>query len=536
MPLSALLVSVAAPWLLSSSAAAASRSAPDIDPDSAEALAEILASDELMQEDDSANSEDGRWALRDLLADDFAQTPVLSRTLSKVGACAGEDLGFMRQESWLRALERQWLVGRLRLVPAHQAREASQRLAFDIPIADHPLVDTYIDYFTGRGRWFFARWLARADRYIPLMQPILVKHGLPKDLVYVAMVESGFSPGATSWARASGFWQFIASTGRLYHLKTDVWIDERRDFIRSTEAAADYLGALYQEFGNWQLAWAGYNAGEGRVRRALSRYGLHDFWTLAAQRGAFAKETQHYVPKIIAAAIIAKDRAKYGFADVEPLPPLAYDEITVDEATELGAVARKFGFDVDELRDLNPALIYGVTPPGQKATLRVPAGHGTEVAAWLSDLPQQERLSYAHHRVVRGDSLYRLAQQHGSSVAAIREFNHVAKYLRIGQVLIIPVPWRSGWRPSDTTLASAGSRGLRERPASSRSVAPKVVKPAQQGLVTRHKVTRGETLWSIAHHYGVSVDQVRSWNPRRSQPLRAGEVLAIYCAPDRPST
>ncbi len=526
MPFHALLVHALAPLLVSAAVPSAPRGT-DIDRESAEALAEILASDAFAQEAVSPN-DDGRWALSDLLARGVNQTPTLEHVIAELAR--PEDLGFMRNETWLEALEREQLVAKLRLVPSHQAREASQHVAFDIPIADHPLVDTYIDYFTGRGRWFFERWLARADRYIPLMLPILEKHGLPRDLVYVAMIESGFAAGATSWARASGFWQFIVSTGRLYKLRTDVWVDERRDFIRSTEAAATYLGNLYQEFGDWHLAWASYNAGEGRIRRAIARTGAKDFWTISSHPGVLARETQHYVPKIIAAAIIAKDRARYGFADVQPLSPLAYDEIEVEDATELGAVARKFGFDLDDLREMNPALVYGVTPPGRKATLRVPAGRGAEVSAWLAGLPRSERLSYAHYKVEKGDHLSGIARRYGSSVDAIKDFNHIAnvKFLRLGQVLVIPVP-ASARRMRDVTFAAVAARPAPESAARPETTpARRPAAAPQKAPVRRHKVADGETLWSIAQRYGVSVSQVRSWNAMHDDRVKKGEVLQIF--------
>jgi membrane-bound lytic murein transglycosylase D len=523
---------------------------PEVDPASAQALAEILASDALVQEPDATPADDGRWLLHDLLRGGFAQTPALAAHLAQVAD--NEDLSFLRNSDWLAQLEREVLTEKLRLLPAHQAREATARLVFDIPIADHPLVDLYIDYFTGRGRWFFARWLERGDRYIPLMQPILEKHGLPKDLVYVAMIESGFAAQATSWAQASGFWQFIVSTGRLYGLKTDVWVDERRDFVRATEAAADYLAYLHKDFGDWPLAWAGYNAGEGRIRRAVAKTGVKDFWSLVGTRGILAKETQHYVPKIIAAAIVAKDRVKYGFGEPVKREPLTYDELAVDDATELGAVARKFGFDPDDLRELNPALLFGVTPPGRKAVLRVPAGHGAEVTAWLGSVPREQRLSYAHHKVEAGDSLSRIAQKHGSSIDAIREFNRITNVKRLmpGQVLVIPVSMAARRRANDATLASVNTRAPAAEPArhvdtpSPRAARAPVATPAPapapatqaQPQVTRHKVAAGETLWSIARTYRVSVDKVRSWNAIRHDQVHTGDVLRIFAGGDVPKT
>ena len=300
----------------------------------------------------------------------------------------------------IRELERQ-----LRVSPKHVAAH-TEVAAFDIPLADHPLVDAYIDYFTGRGHEHFAKWLGRLERYRPLMEPILVKYGVPKDLVFVALVESGLSAGALSRAAACGFWQFIRSTGALYGMRMDFWVDERRDFIRATEAAASYMKSLHNEFaGDWHLAWASYNAGSGRVHRAMARYEASDFWALIDHDRSLAKETRHYVPKIIAAAIIAKDPERYGFSDVVAETPLTWEEVEVNDAIDLRVVARRSRVPLDALRDLNPAILHDVTPPGRHWRLRVPTGEAEGVSTWLKDLPAQERLTYRHYTVQRGDTL-----------------------------------------------------------------------------------------------------------------------------------
>jgi membrane-bound lytic murein transglycosylase D len=305
---------------------------------------------------------------------------------------------------WRNLLEQESAEAHLRHEP-HPHSESFRHLQFDIPVIDHPLVDVYIDYFTGRGRWFFENWLARAARYIPIMQPILEAKGLPKDLVYLAMIESGFSARAISTAAACGYWQFIRSTGKIYGLQADMWIDERRDFIRATEAAADYLGELYKQFGNWHLAWAGYNAGDGRIRRAMAKYGASDFWTLIEHRNSLAKETKHYVPKIIAAAIVAKDRERYGFTAIQPESPLIFEEVKVADAIDLKVLAEKLSITAEQMRDLNPALLYDITPPGRTMAIRVPQGRAAEATSIIAELPVTERLTYAQHKVRKGDTL-----------------------------------------------------------------------------------------------------------------------------------
>lgn len=494
------------------------------DDDSVDSIAEIIASQALVAAPDGNRLVDNTdWLLLDAWRLGIPRTDTIAtRVATAMGRSAGlESSAVPTQDDFALRLARTSLLARVLGLPAHQAREAVQRLAFDIPLADHHLVDVYIDYFSGRGRWFFERWLERADRYIPIMQPILREAGLPEDLVYVAMIESGFSSKAVSTAAACGFWQFIGSTGRMFKLRTDVWVDERRDFVRATEAAAAYYTALYKEFGDWHLAWAAYNAGEGRIRRALAKYGETDFWSLIEHKNGLAKETQHYVPKIIAAAIVAKDREKYGFPRPAPnVAPWRYEEIEVDDATELGALATKLGLDLEELRELNPALLYGMTPPGRHSMLRVPAGRGAEVLAWVASVPRAERLSYSHHKVRAGDSLSKIALTYGSTLAAVREFNHIAnvKRLRPGQMLIIPV--------AHTRRAAAPATAV-AHPASQKARAAATTAQAKAKAMARHRVSAGETLWSIAQHYGVSVQRIRAWNGRRSDHLTVGELLQV---------
>jgi membrane-bound lytic murein transglycosylase D len=492
----------------------------------ADSIAEILASEALLS--DQAVIDESRWVLLDVLPRGFAQSESLEHLLAR------ERLAplVVPNHDLAQAFARTALFAHLHGGPAHLARDAATRLTFDIPVVDHPLVDLYIDYFTGRGRWFFERWLARADRYIPIMQKVLRARGLPEDLVYVAMIESGFSSRAVSTAKACGFWQFIGSTGKVFNLRNDVWVDERRDFIKATQAAASYLGNLFNEFHDWNLAWASYNAGEGRIRRVIAKYGERNFWQLIEHKGSLAKETQHYVPKIIAAAIVAKDRRKYGFVDVESLAPLSYEEIEVEDATEIGAVARKFNLDVDMLRELNPSLTYGITPPGRRWTLRVPSGTGAAIAAWQKGLPREERISYTHHRVQTGDSLSKVAKLHGSSIDAIRAFNRIAnvKSLRVGQELIIPVAAMS--QQAAVALASSERRPAASKPARIEAKQAGVSKPLSSPAKSRkpsarHVVSAGETLWSIAQRYGVSVQTLKDWNRRRGDSLLVGEALRI---------
>jgi membrane-bound lytic murein transglycosylase D len=235
---------------------------------------------------------------------------------------------------------------------------------FDIPVVLNDAVDLYIKYFTGTGRKIFAHWLDRAKKYEPTIRAILRKNGLPEDLVYVAMIESGFDMKARSHAKALGPWQFIHETGQRYGLKVDFWVDERCNIEKSTVAAARYLKELFDRFGCWYLAAAGYNAGEHRVERAIAQKDTKDFWKLREYK-TLPKETQEYVPQLIAAALIAKDPEKYGFDDPGHPPIYKLMKIGVPGGIALGRIASALSMDVAEVKALNPEITRGVTPPNR---------------------------------------------------------------------------------------------------------------------------------------------------------------------------
>ena len=311
----------------------------------------------------------------------------------------------------------------------------------DLPLADHPWIETYVRYFTGSGRWFFKRWLQRAERYMPIMQPILANVGVPQDLIFLAMIESGFVAHALSHARAQGFWQFMPHTGQAYGLQSSVWHDDRQDFINATHSAGRYLKKLYDDFGDWHLAMAAYNAGEKKISRAMAKTGAKTFWQLIAIPKVLAKETTLYVPKIIAAMIVTKQKERFGLADLEQLSALhSYDEIAVSDATDLRLIADKIAVHMDLLRDLNPSLKYDMTPPGVTWTLRVPTGQGDVVASWLQRLPANERVAHNLHTVGANDTLLRIARRYRTSPTAIRSLNENlnTRHLELGANLIIP--------------------------------------------------------------------------------------------------
>ena len=422
---------------------------------------------------------------------------------------------------------------------------------FDIPVDMQPRVAEYIQFFQGPGRKWFRKWMSRSTRYLPVMQPILESKGLPRDTVYLAMIESGFSAHAYSWAHASGPWQFISSTGKQYGLKQDFWVDERRDPIKATHAAAAYLKDLHGELGHWYLAWAGYNTGSYRVRKMVQRYGTNDWWLLAEEKG-LAKETKHYVPKLIAAALVAKNPAAFGFSEEEFQyeSALDYDEVKLTDATDLDVLARSAGVSVQDVQDLNPELKRWCTPPATAAkpyVLRLPRGTSPRFAENFQKLSPSDRLTFRVHTVKRGDTLSQIAQQYGTAPEAILQMNRLksARTLKLRAELVIPVPsGRGGAAVASGALASKVAQARRngvvamrpedEVPAGTPKgpVAAGPVKTEKVNGRTRvtYGVQDGDSLWLIANRFQVSVDDVKKWNnlPRRNRTLSVGTLLTVW--------
>ena len=392
----------------------------------------------------------------------------------------------------------------------------------------HERVQYYLDFFQGPARERFGAWLQRMPRYEPMIRERLARQGLPGDLIYLALIESGFSNSATSRARAVGMWQFMPSTGRQYGLRVDRWVDERRDPVKATDAAARHLDDLRGRFGSLYLAAAAYNAGGGKVSRGLRKLGdsaddetedgdpMSDstFFQLYDSR-YLRRETKDYVPKLIAAALIAKEPEKYGFERPAPLPPFAYDSIVVPDATGLDVVARLAGCDVATLRDLNPQFLRMITPPASRAVIRLPVGDGAATAAAYAELPPNRRVTFKEHVVSKGETLGHIGRRYGVPVADIRAANHniAPNRLRLGMTLIIPVS------PAFDPRAIVATEQPEPRHHG---------RGARAGHALWHTVRRGESWWSIASSYGVTVGDLQDWNdaaPR--QRLRIGERIRV---------
>jgi membrane-bound lytic murein transglycosylase D len=253
-------------------------------------------------------------------------------------------------------------------------------LVFDIPVAYNPRVKYWVGYFQTSGRSWYIKWLERSPRYLPILQKTLARHGLPRDLAYMAMIESGFSSQASSAAKAVGPWQFIRETGERYGLKVAWWIDERRDMQKSTDAASKYLKKLYGMFHNWYLVAASYNTGENRIKHQIARHGTKNFWQMAN----LDSETRDYVPKLIAALLIAKSPEMYGFHNIKYNLPLEFEHFRAPGGTRLDELSQAIGVNIKVMRDLNPELTRDYIPNYISGhMIRIPKGSAQLVSLYF---------------------------------------------------------------------------------------------------------------------------------------------------------
>ncbi|MEK7332603.1 MAG: transglycosylase SLT domain-containing protein, partial [Nitrospirota bacterium] len=301
-------------------------------------------------------------------------------------------------------------------------------------------VDNSIYLFSDRIRERFSLYLSRSGKYLELMKEILKSKNIPEDMVFLSLIESGFNPYAYSVARAVGPWQFISSTAKRYGLVIDWWKDERRDPVKSTEAAANYLKDLYKMFGSWNLAMAAYNAGEGKILRALHRSKSDDYWSLLKTRH-IRSETKNYVPHFIAASMIAVNPEEFGFKNIEYHQPLDYDEATVTGPLDLEVAARCADTTTEVIKELNPELRRWCTPPDMPVyILRIPAGSKEIFLKNLADTPEEERFTVETYTVKKGDTIDRIAKKAGVTVRAILVLNSMDKVkpLKPGAQISLP--------------------------------------------------------------------------------------------------
>lgn len=326
----------------------------------------------------------------------------------------------------------------LAMETAAEILDQPETLDFDIPVMRTAKVDKHVQFFSFRIRDRFEIWLGRLERHRLMVEQIFTEFNLPADLIFLSLVESGFSTHAKSRAQAVGPWQFIKGTAKAYDLRVDNWIDERRDPLKSTVAAARYLRDLHQLFGSWPLAMAAYNAGERKVGRALVRAQADDFWDLTDTK-LLKLETKEYVPRFLAAALIAKDPARFGLA-IPSQAPVEYEEVIVTHPIHLKAAALAAGVSYEELKVLNPELKKDLTPPDPAYHLKVPAGRKDAFLANLGTYQAWKRVHAVRYQVRRGDTLPLLASRHRTTVAAILEANAMGKSEKPkpGDWLLIP--------------------------------------------------------------------------------------------------
>ncbi len=385
----------------------------------------------------------------------------------------------------------------------------------DIPLALNDKVEYFLYYFQTSGKQSFSRWLSRSSRYIPMMKEILKREGMPEDLVYVAMIESGFQMHARSWASAVGPWQFVSGTGRRYDLRIDQWIDERKNPVKATTAAALYLKELYGMFkGDWYLAAAGYNAGENKILRAINMYNTNDFWELTRRGPYLKRETKEYVPKLLAAAIIAKDPARYGFTDVAYLTPIEYDTVTIPTRTNLDLAAKLSGTTYESIKELNPDLRHWCTPPNYPDyLLKIPKGSKQRFEEEYAKLPVDqrftERVLYSRYKARKKDSLKSIAHRFGTTPELLAEVNSVSGKERIvGKMLLVPAK----------ETVDFGHEGR----------APQTAAAGKAGYAKYYTVKGGDTLTSLAKRFNVSVKLLSAWNRiKATVALKPGRRIIV---------
>ncbi len=378
---------------------------------------------------------------------------------------------------------------------------------YDFPIVINKQVEAYLEIFQNKQKRTFALWLARSGKYLPMLKKELREAGLPEDLAYLAMIESGFNQRAFSRARAVGLWQFMKGTGKQYNLRIDRYVDERRHTEKSTKAAVAFLSDLYAEFKDWHLAVAGYNAGGGTIGRGLKRYKVDNFWSLA-QHSYLHLETKRYVPKLIAAIIIAKNPEKYGFTNIKYEAPLTYETLKVGPGMSLDAIAMICDTDRNTIKKLNQELKTGRTPLNKSHyNVQIPIGKKELATNNLPRLNSIVSTGYKTHVIRKGDTLSKICKRYKINKTTLLKTNNLrSSKLIAGKHLRIP------YSSTRYRLLAKGSKGYGEA----------------DGLIL-HTIQPGETISRIARACNVPTDLIVRWNRLKSvHRIKAGQQLALY--------
>ncbi len=416
----------------------------------------------------------------------------------------------------------------------------------DVPLHINEYTKRTIAFFMGKGRVHIENWIYRSGKYFPMMTRIFAEEGLPQELVFLAMTESGLNPTARSWAKAVGLWQFMKSTGSLYGLRSNYWYDERRDFEKSTRAAARHMKDLFASLNDWHLVFAAYNAGPGWVRKASRRAGSKDFWEL---RHRLPRETRNYVPQYIAVTLILMKPESFGFENIAKADSLAYEYVTVDDCESLELLAECASTDLATIQELNPELIQWCTPPNYKGyQLRVPFGSSAVFAEKYAQIPDEKKFDFATHTVRRGESVSAIAKKYGIAQSAIFEVNKISRktLLRVGATLVIPIQSNSiaalvdaqrkkeledrkraaEIRAQQRTLAS------RSTVSSPRNRTSEYVPSGRSRLL--YTVKKGETIGHIAEWFHVRASNIRNWNNiPYGRYIYPGQKLKVWVPEER---
>ena len=492
----------------------------------------------------------GSWSVESLSRPDEAVLLGRLKTLEKLL----EEATSAESEDGLKmAKETVALSGEDLRTQLEQVKAAERDVAFDFPIDLNDKVLSWVYVFTHEKRAFVEGALSRSTQFLPMVRQIFQEEGVPQDLAYLALIESGFRNTALSRAQAVGMWQFIRPTGRIFGLTGNAWVEERRDPVKSCRASARYLRHLYEASGDWYLALAGYNAGPMTLERAKNALGTHNFWDMT--RSSYLRdETKQYVPKLLAAILVGRFPERYGLSVLQ-MTPYAYETVEVDRMTSLSVLARFAGSDVEELKDLNPELLRATTPPGHY-TLRVPPGASGVTNRALTSIPSGQRLDFQKYVIRKTDTLAKVATRFKVSSDDLLQANNLTKaQFRAGRRIQVPPPSIVPIDDRDLNPIAAKDRSLIERPLSGLPVIPpeqptepefpsgniqavkdlsavlpvaRPPKPAEASAKPSiHVVKRGETLFSVAERYGINVGDLRKWNRIKRNRIVVGQRLKL---------
>jgi membrane-bound lytic murein transglycosylase D len=408
-----------------------------------------------------------------------------------------------------------------------------------VPLPFNEYVERATAFFMGRGRHYMERWLYLSGKFSPMMTRIFREEGTPQELAYLAMPESGLRTDARSWARAVGLWQFMKGTGAMYGLRANWWIDERRDFEKSTRAAARHLKDLYSELGDWNLVLGAYNAGAGRIFRAMRRSGSSDYWEMRRQ---LPRQTRNYIPQYIAVARIVLNPQKHGFINLPTADSLAFDVVEINDCIDLRVLAKCALTTVDTLQDLNPELLRWCTPPGVTGyRFRIPLGRKAAFLVSYAQIPAEQKKDWAIHTVKRGETVSSIARRYGLAASLLKDLNniHSDRRLSVGTVIALPlpkdiadskVPYDYSPEVRGMNFGSIKSYAARDNinKTKLRYAKREVKQPKGKEKLVYH-VKRGDTMGHIAEWYGVRASDIRNWNDiSYGSYIHAGQVIAIW--------